>query len=265
MISLTNKHRRAGFTVVELILVISVLGFLASALIESSVNMSRVTSTGNVKSLLQMEGEKALNAMITDLKRSGFVFVNGKNSPAIITDGVADDPAFAAHDHPLPNQTIAPGDIDFGPLQEVVFVLPADMDGDGRPDMDIDGNGVPELDANQDGVRTEDPGDIVAWNAGVNDIDLNTGVVWSHDEISYTVVTQADGRNYLERRVNGANPRQIARDVERIECDRTDTDATVALGSLRVRIFFRTTNSAGALFRHMNEVTIKLRNGGLDN
>ena len=166
----------------------------------------------------------------------------------------------------MPTQTAVAGDIDFGPFKEIVFMLPADLDGDDRPDMDLDGNGVPELDANGDGIRTENPVDIdPVWDPVNNDIDPDNGVVWSHNEISYTVMTQLDGRNYLERRVNGANPRQIARDIERIQFDIGDTDGTVPPKSVRVRLFFRTINTAGALFQHTNEVTVKLRNGGMKN
>lgn len=260
------RSRRAGVSLVEVVVVASILTVLTKALIESATSMSQVTSSGNTQALLQEQGQEALRAIIADLSRSGFKDVNGKTFPHVFDDAEAFDPDFAAHTHALPNQEAAAGDPDFGPLREIVLTMPADLDGDGRPDLDLDFDGTPELDGNGDGNRTDDAGDVGGlWDPAQNTIDPDTGLVWSHDEISYIVNTRPDGFNYLERRVD-ADPgtaRRVARDVERIQIDTPATSAwAIPLGTVRVRVFLRRRDGGGHLYRHRAEVVVNLRNGG---
>lgn len=214
-----------GFSLLEILLVASILGVLARAMIASSDSFGRVTSTGNVQALLQEEGERALTAVIADLRRSGFVSVGGKRFPYLFTDGVAEDP-FTLHSHAPAASEAEPGDPDFGPNREIVFALPADVDSDGRPDIDAE------------------------------------GVLWSADEFSYVVVTRPDGRNYLERRENGGARRRVAHDIERIVFDdHTSSPLELPLDTVRLRVFLRTRDSMGALYHDRREVVVRLRNG----
>lgn len=255
---------RAGLSLVEVVLVASILGLLAQALVEASTSMGRMTSMGSVQTVLQEGGEKALSTIIADLSKAGYRTVNGKTYPYVFDEGVALAP-FAVHAHGPPPREATAGDPDFGILREIVFLLPSDVDGDRRPDMDADLNGIPELDGNGDGVRSEDPSDRIGiWDPAASTIDPETGVLWSHDEISYVVIPHADGTNYLERRVNGdpASARRIAANVERIQFDTPTTSGWgIPLGSVRVQIFFRLRDKAGTVYRHEAEVVLGLRNG----
>ena len=237
---------------------------MARMLVTTTDSMGRVTSTGTIEGLLQTQGEKALKAILGDLRRSGFRTQAGKIFPSLITDGTAVDPAFSAHNH-VPGPSSADlGEVEFGVQQGIVFVLPSDLDNDRRPELDAELNGFPELDGNRDGIYTDTAADIAAlWDPLKNTIDDSTTLCWSHDEISFVVVPGADGRNVLERRVGGnpAATRVIARGVDRVVFDTPESSGwALPLNAVRIRLFLRTTDRDGRVFKSRNEVTISLRN-----
>lgn len=259
-----RRHRR-GFTLLELVIVVTVLTMLARMLVTTSESMSRITSTGTNVGVLQAEGEDALRQIIDDLRRSGFETVDGLEYPHVFDDGAPLDPNFALHAHAAAPPTAQPSEPDFGAQRSVVLVLPSDLDRDGRPELDADRDGWPELDGNGDGMHTDEVEDVGAlWDPALNTIQPETGLVWAHDEISYVVVVLADGSRVLQRRVNNdpATARVIARHVERVQFDTPESSGwTVPLGAVRVRLFFRSTAAEGHIFRARNEVTVRLRNG----
>ncbi len=250
---------------IEIVLVTSILGLLARALVEATQSMSRITSTGNAESLQEERGERALRSIVNDLRRSGYLTgLNGRNYPYAIEGGNVEAGGNEVHNHAEANKSADPDDPDFGPDRELVFLMPSDVDRDRRPDLDIDGDGIPELDGNGDGARSEDDedtGDFDPFGATI----LGSGLVWDHDELSYVLVTRPDGQNYLERRVNGggAGARRICRGVERVVFDTNSSDLTLPLGAVRVRLFLRTTDSTGTLHKRSVEATVRLRNGGI--
>ena len=220
----------AGFTLIEVLIVAGIMAILARSLVESSISMERITTTGNVRTLLQEQGERALNGILPELRCSGFLELSGVEFPYVFADGEASG-FFDLHSHPPANSEAEPGDPDFGESQEIVYLLPADADLDGRPDID----------------------------------SSTHEIVWSMDEISLTLRTRADGRNELQRRVNGGAPRSIARDIERIVFDTSESSGwTIPLRAVRVQIFLRRRDSEGALHRHRCEAMVRLRNSEVD-
>lgn len=259
------SSHRSGFSLVELVVVVTVLGMLARMLVTTSESMSRVTTTGTIEGVLQGEGEDALKRIVNDLRRSGYVTADAKAYPFVYDDGVPVDPAFAAHAHVAAELTAVAGDADFGPRRSIVLVLPSDLDGDGRPELDADLDGWPELDGNGDGVYSDDMADVDhLWDPDENTIDGENGLVWSNTEVGYVVVELADGSRVLQRRL-GNDPntaRIVARHVERIQFDTAESSSfEVPLDSVRVRIFFRARDDGGHVYRSRNEVTVRLRNG----
>lgn len=254
-----------GFSLVELVIVVTVLAMLARMLVTTSDSLTRLTTTGTTEAVLQGEGEDALRRIIDDLRRSSFQTVNGKAFPHVFDDGAPVDPNFAAHAHAAAPVTAQPNDADFGPRRSLVFALPSDLDSDDRPELDADHDGWPELDGNGDGSYTDDVADVDhLWDENDNTIDDQTGLVWAHREVSYVVVVLADGSRVLQRRVDNdpASARIVARHVERVQFDTPESSGwAVPLGSVRVRIFFRMTDDDGRLYRSRNEVTVRLRNG----
>ncbi len=225
-----SARRRSGFTLVETVIVVGILALLAQALIDSATGMGRITSSGNTRTRLQEQGERALNALIPELRRSGFQVVDGKDYPYFFEDGFAED-EFEDHRHEPADTMAIEGDPDFGPSKEIVFVLPLDDDDDGAPDID----------------------------------EASGTVLWSEDEISFTLETLDDGRNHLVRRVNGEDPESLARDVERVVFDghvSSGLDPDIPLNAVRVQIHLRRIADDGALYLHSCEVLLRLRNIG---
>lgn len=261
-------HARSGLSIIELVLVTSVLGILARALVLTSDSLGRITSTGNTKGVLQAEAEKAARHVIEDLRNSGLFRqdpIHGKFYPYFFEDGVPDDPAFDEHAHAPAASEARPGQRDFGPNREIVFILPADLDADERPDIDASLDGVPELDGNGDGEYTDDAADVNGlWDALENEIHTTSRVVWSANEISYVVNTGPDGINHLERRVNGGadGVQRVAKYVERVVFeDQDDTNFDIGPDSVRMTIYLRKRTPDGIVIRHDTEVWVSMRNG----
>jgi len=219
----------AGFTLLEIVLVVVVLAILARTLVQSSSSMSQVTSTGGAEGMLQMEGERILREVVGDLRRSGYVTLDGHDYPHVLVDGATDDAWFDRHEHPPAASEARAGDPDFGPNYEIIFRLPGDADGDGRPDL-VDGE-----------------------------------IQWSPAEISYTVLTGADGINRLMRRVELDDGRPVGTHVERIVFATTvegpDDFDVVPKHCVRVQVFMRRRSENGSLYRGTYQTTVRLRNG----
>lgn len=225
--ALPARHRaRSAFTVLEMLISLTLLGLLAGALTEALQTMRGLSNASNTQSTIQSAAEHALKLICGDLKRSGFVTVGGIDYPYLFDNGVV-VPPFGAHAHPPALKDAVVGDADFGPNREIVFLQPRDNDVNDIPDLDAAGN-----------------------------------LIWNPTEFSYIVRTGPDGVNYLQRRSNGAAPRTIASHIERIAFDsNASTGFVLPINSVRVRIFFRRVDAKGVLHRYAVESTCKLRNG----
>lgn len=226
-----RTHGRAGFSALELLIAVTILSLLAGSLTLAIKNMRGFASTSVSQATLQDSAERALKRISADLSRSGALMIAGNAYPFLFQDGAASGP-FAAHAHAAAVHHAVAGEPDFGPNQEIVFGLPQESDGVGTY-----GNDVP-------------------------DIDANANLIWDGNEFSYVLITGADGINYLQRRVNGANPITIASHVERLVFDDNPSSGFVLpVDTVRVRLFFRKTDAQGVLRRYSAEQIIKLRNG----
>jgi type II secretory pathway pseudopilin PulG len=224
--SRTRTAARAGFALLELMIGALILLLLVGTLTQSLRSISQGSKSVDLDSQLQWEAERALRSIIASLKPSGFVTVDGNSFPYLFEDGNATG-AYAASAHAPALHTAEAGDADFGPNREIVFVQPADLDDDNRPDLDAGGD-----------------------------------MIWSEEQYSYVVVPRADGTNVLQRRLNGGSTRVIASHVERITFDdNTSSGFVVPLRAIRVRIWFRERDARGTLHRYFTEAVVKLRNG----
>jgi hypothetical protein len=216
-------------TVIELAISTFLLIMLSGSLTAALINVRGVFDQGSIQSKQQDAGERLLSMVGNELRRSGFVTVGPDTYPHMFDEGNALF-NFANHWHPAPTHLAVAGDPDFGVTREIVFV---------QPQMATNGAG--------DEVPTLDAQGIVQWNA---------------TEISYVLITGADGVNYVERRVNGANPRRIASHVERLAFDDINTTAGGLLAdTVRIQVFFREVDEKGVVHRHQAETTVALRNG----
>ncbi len=219
--------RSAGFTLVEALISLAILGVMGVAFTSSMRSMANLTHSGNARSTLQRSAAEALETILTDLRRSGFVNQGGLDYPYLFENGDAKD-GFEAHAHPVPAGEAVDGDYDWqaGLTREIVLLLPDDADNDGEPDV-------------VDGV-----------------------LVFSDDEISYILTQDVRGQQVLERRVNAGSPKNMATGVERVIFeDSEDTGFAIPLDAIRVRIYFRVRDEAGQEVRYSTEGTARLRNG----
>jgi prepilin-type N-terminal cleavage/methylation domain-containing protein len=225
---LTCSHdpRKSGFSLIETIISTMILSLLFGALSQSVANLRQVTMFSSERASLQTMGDEALMEMVDELRNSGEQEMGGLDYPYVFDGGVP-DPAYFAHEHEPADGLAVDGDTDFGVDREIVFLLPADADNDGRPDVDAAGE-----------------------------------LSWGAEEVSYTVTTRADGINYLERRDDGAAPSIVGHHVERMVIDTsTSSGFEIPLETVRIRLFFRMIGSNGDLIRYSNEAVVALRNG----
>lgn len=218
---------RGGFSVVELVVGMSILVLLAAALLRATTGLRELGNAGGVQVELQEMGERALLRVADDLKRSGFANLGGVDYPYFFEDGAAEDP-FLVFAHVPANSEAAAGEPDFGAPREIVILQPRDQDADTVPDIGPDGR-----------------------------------LIWDPIDVAFALVTRNDGVNVLQRRTRNGDVRPLARYVERVTFDDNLTSGfEVPLDAVRVRIFFRKRDAKGTLYRHMAERTVRLRNGG---
>lgn len=220
-----TRAARAGFSLLELVVGSALLVILAGALTQSISGLRGLASSGSLRSDLAEDAERALESIVADLKRSGAGFAGGQLYPAFFQDGAAAGPD-AVFAHGAAPDRAGPGEPDFGPDREIVLLRPADLDADGRPD--IDGAG----DLAWDGVR-----------------------------VAYVRVAGPDGTGELQRRTSDGRVRRLAGRVERVVFDdNASSGFEVPLGSIRARVFLRGTDETGRLYRHVAEAVVRPRN-----
>ncbi len=257
-------NKRSGFTLLEVVMTTTILGVLARSLIQLADGMGSMSKTGGSMSLMQFEATKAQSAMMADLRRSGLLVAGARSLPHVFENGVP-EASFEIHAHTPAAQSAMPGESDFGAHRSIVFLLPADFDEDGRPDLDVDLDGFPELDGNGDGVYSDDVEDLVGWDATNFQIDGDTGLVWDLAEYSYQVRTGPDGRNYLEKRRAGVLVKHVAKDVERLFVETpAQTGFVIPTNALRFSLFLRKQDTDGVTYRHSVQWVSSLRNGELE-
>jgi len=259
----THPTQRSAFTLVELVVSLAVLVLLARVLTAATETTTSMTALGNVEAQAQRDAQRALDAILRDLRATGEVTVGGLEYPYVFENG-APEAAYNTHAFvPAPQAAVA-GDPDFGALRTIVLAVPSDLDGDGRPELDADRDGTPELDGDGDGVVSDELADIGPWDPARGEIDIETGLVWSTDCIAYQLVAGPGGENQLVRVVDGGagGRRTLATGVERVQFDTPASSGfQIPTGSIRVRIFFRITDGEGHVYRSSNEALVRLRNG----
>lgn len=247
----SRRGSRAGFTLLELSISAAVLLLLAIGLSESVRSLSRLASSGGVDGRLQDEGQRALAAILADLRRAGFATIDGRAYPHLFVDGNAASD-FDAHDHAPAVEHAQDGEPGFGANREIVLRLPL------MRSVVQDQDGV-NWDADDPAAPTE--GLVKSYD--VPELDANGALQWDDADVAIVLVTGADGVNVLERRVSGGRTSVLARDVERVTFESaTEAPAEVPLGAVRARLWLRDVDERGGIHRYFVEAVADLRNGG---
>ena len=217
---------REGFTLIEMLISLTILAIVGVTFSASMRSMASLATAGTTRASIQREGSVALERILVELRQAGFVTQGGFDYPHLFDDG-APGLGFEAHAHAVPAGAAVAGDYDFGVTREIVFLVPADADGDSEPDVDANGD-----------------------------------LAWGADEISYVLDQNAAGERALERRVNGGAPETIATGVERIVFDNAASSGwEIPLSAVRVQLFFRVQDNDGSEVRYSVEGMTRLRNG----
>lgn len=226
-----GRGARAGATVLEITIASVLLLMTAGMTIRAVFDMRGAATLTTVNSQLSAQGERALERIMDDLRRSGVASLGGLNYPHLFDAGDAAN-AFDVHDHEPAPQVAAVGSPDYVTPREIVFLQPADEDAPGTP------------------------------GAGRPDVDANGDLVWDTREFSYVVVA-VNGRNELQRRIDGASPQVVCRDVEwiRVEDNTSPGSADLPTRALRVRLALRDVDATGRTVRWESEAVVRLRNG----
>lgn len=221
---------RAGVTVLEITIASVLLLMTAGMTIRAVVDMRGAATLTTVNSQLSAQGERAMERIMDDLRRSGVASVGVLNYPHMFNAGDAGN-GFDVHDHVPAPQSVPDDDPSYVTPREIIFLQPADADAPGTA------------------------------GAGRPDVDANGELVWDTREFSYVVVA-VNGRNELQRRIDGGSPQVVCRDVEWI---RFDDNLQPGLGALpfdvlRVRLALRDVDATGRALRWETEAIVRLRN-----
>lgn len=257
---ITRNHRfgtRTGLGLVEVAISATVLLLLAASMVEAVGQVGALGRAGGTEGRLQLGAQEAIARITSDLRAAGFVDTAGKTYPYLFEDGEP-DVAFAAHAHGPAVENAQSDEADFGANREIVFVRPS------FEAMAQDSDGVNWELFDEDGSAIELPGGVEIvkrYQFPVIGTDGTPG--FDDEEISYVLVTAADGVNELQRRRDGASPETIARGVERLVFDTSGTDPVgVPVGAVRVRLWLRLRDEEGTVHRRFAETVVRLQNGG---
>jgi type IV pilus assembly protein PilW len=85
--NLSNKHRQSGFSIIELLVAVTLGLFLMAALVEVLLSGNRSFTSANHLSRLQENGRIATGMIVTDLKRAGYMGGNSQIEDILGSEG----------------------------------------------------------------------------------------------------------------------------------------------------------------------------------
>jgi len=234
----TRRSKAAGYTVIELMVsMVLFLACLLGVLNALSDSMYHYSVQGTY-AVMQMDARKALEAVSKDLEMAGrirsadnkieypYTFVDGGPTASCVDLSGAGTNTFtvpAAHAPAV--QHLTAGAPAFGPNREIGFKIPWDVDGDGFPT-----------------------------NKTTGDIE------WSPSDVSYVVVTAANGVNQLQRWYGNKCTDVIGDYFERITFDTVRTDATIDWNGVVVTVYMAKPTTRGVWLQTQLSTIVKMRN-----
>jgi hypothetical protein len=220
-----SGRKNQGYSILEMTVSMAILVIVLAGSFGALSASRSIFQTGVTLSSLQDQARKALDQISREVRQSGTV-MNDPYSPYpyLFVDGNAEG-YYAHHWHPPTVSHASPGDPDYGPNREIVFRMAEDVDGDGFL------------------------------------TDATTGEIeWGPNEISYVVITAADGVNELQRRINGYSPVTVVRNVERLVFDDYHTDPELTKNQISIVIHIRKSTRTGRVLRSYLSTTVNMRN-----
>jgi type II secretory pathway component PulJ len=269
-----NPRRRgiAGVTIIEVMIVATIFVLVATSIYRSLSNLTQFQGTTDSAVILQIEGQKALNSIVGELRTAGFFKPNTNNTlsaynPAIwVMEPIDDthtnwdvpylwanegDPrgVFGALGHTAADHAAKSGEEEFNVTREMCFVSLGSY---------ITTTATP-------------PVASVEWTSSMLGAQSSIILPVQWQLVSYELITDPDGINRLRRRTRpidsatysiGAidSDEVLARHVEAVRFDTAQTDSSLALYTVKATIWLRKTAPSGQTVQAKVQAAIKLRN-----
>lgn len=263
LLPVRGRSAIAGFSLIEVCISASLLIMITGALVTQLDATREQSLTVRTGERLQTAGESALREIGEELRKSGFVWANGKQYPTLFVDG-APGAGFEVYAHAKAaehEKTGAPG---HGLNREIAFARPTLRKIGQAPDGTNYCLDCSESEIDAGGMYEEPPAGQIDY-VRIYDapyIDPSTGtVLWSAADSAFVLVTEPSGRNALQQRSGTTVLRTLARDVERLVFDTSTSDPVgVPVGAVRARLWLRATDENGTVQRWQGELVTDLRN-----
>lgn len=254
---------RSGFSILEVCISASLLIVLTGALVAQLDATRRQSLEVRTSERLQTAGDAALREIGEELRKSGFVYANGKQYPSLWIDG-SPGTGFQAYSHVRAAEHDTSGQPGFGYNRELAYALPV-MRRIGQAASGINhclDCSSSELDPG--GMYEPPPLNATAYLRIYQAPYISPAsgkVVWAAQDGAFVLVTESSGRNALQQRRGTTVVRTLARDVERLVFDTSSTDPVgVPVGTVRVRLWLRAKDQNGAVQRWQGESMVDMRN-----
>ncbi|MBI1850907.1 MAG: hypothetical protein HYR85_11235 [Planctomycetes bacterium] len=240
--------RRHGFTIIEIVLSLSVASVIFSSLYVVVLGLRSYFDTGNVAAALEEDGRRIMRTLISELRQTGIVEGGAVNYPAIYERSAA--PMDDSNQRGALVATLSLRDSDLGGQ---VF----DPNAGTRADLYRNREST-ELAFKHLAVRElHDANGNAYYAPRLN--NANGDILWSDNEYSYLVTIDPTGIPQLERRIDGQNPRVIGHYVRKVVFESISHDPTISYNQI-VIVLYMARRVAGRLVTVDVEGTVNLRN-----
>ncbi|MFN0207725.1 MAG: type II secretion system protein J [Planctomycetota bacterium] len=267
------QNSRRGSSIIEMMIVVTIFVLVATSIYGTLTNITKLHGQSDSNVALQIDGQKALNAMITELRTSGFFRLQQNqtllgysttnwdkepiNDPhktwdvpyLFAGDGIAFG-TFADLSHPPCYHSAKPADEEYNATQEIAFIPLGTL-------------------VNPSGVPTSA---TVNWeNSGVIGATANIVMPVQWQVVSYELRQSDNNTNELKRVVRSIDQANmkvgdivsestLARYVEAVRFDTAQTDSSLALYTIKITIWLRRQLPSGELAQAKMQSRVKLRN-----
>jgi hypothetical protein len=260
-----------GSSIVEMMIVATIFVLVATSVYRTLTNLTQLKGTADSAVVLELEGQKALNTITDELRTAGFFRPQGDNSllaynSALWVADVTTDAhpnfdvpylwaaegspngAFISCGHTVANHQADSSDEEFGATREMSLVTLGDYV--------------------KSGVA---PSSTVQWSAGALGATATIVMPVQWQVISYELFTDSDNVNRLKRLVRPLNSATfgigavsstttLAQYVEAVRFDTAQTDASLALYTVKITIWLRKQTPSGQTIQAKVQAHVKLRN-----
>jgi type II secretory pathway component PulJ len=270
------KHgdaRRAGGSIVEMMVVVTIFVLVATSIYSTLANVTHLHGQSDSNVALQLDGQKALNGIINDLRTTGFFrpqsdqTLNAYN-PALWANEPFNDPhktwdvpylfggdgvaygTFTSLSHTPAYHSAEPSDEEYNATQEIAFVPIGQMVSTVSGTANAIVNWAPSGSVGATS-RVVVP---IQWNV----ISYELRQTGNHTNNLVRVVRSIDQANM---KVGGVlSETVVAHYVEAVRFDTAQTDASLALYTVKVTLWLRRKLASGELAQAKMQARIKLRN-----